>query len=204
MEALTKEAEETTLLIECLWRWRRLCFLWDQVVDNNNGGVGGGRWAKGISNENGCVGRGRGIDDTSEGLEMTTEAVGDRWWPWGIYNDGEGVGEWWWAQIFKQRKRRRWRRINDAYKGSETTPEAAAAQQQAWWIGNDNRVSVFFYIALLTIKLSCLCLIYVLFYYCFHQIPFLLLTEKNTISTAIIWKIFLYQMYTHLVYVSPT
>ena len=49
-----------------------------QGIDSNEGSVGGGRWAQGLSGNYGGVERGRGIDDMSEGLERTTEVVGDR------------------------------------------------------------------------------------------------------------------------------
>ena len=55
------------------------------------------------------------------------------------------------------------RRIDDAYKGSETIPEAAAYQQWALWIGNDRGVFIFLAIASLTATLSFLCLVAVLF-----------------------------------------
>ena len=37
----------------------------------------------------------------------------------------------------------------------------------------------------------------------FHQIPFSPFDARNPISTAIVWKIFLYQVYTNLAYVPP-
>ena len=50
--------------------------LWAQGIDDNDGGIGGGRRAQGISNDDGGVGGGQGIDNTSEGSETTTEAAG--------------------------------------------------------------------------------------------------------------------------------
>ena len=128
-----------------------------------------------------------------------------RWWiddgPGGVYDDNRGIGGGRWARRLKQQKRRRQRRIDDAYKVLDTTTEAAADLRQARWIGNDNEVLVFLVIGLLTVTLSCLCLFAVSFWYCFHQIPFFSFTARNTISTAIMCKIFLYQVYTNLVYV---
>ena len=49
-----------------------------QGIDENDGGVGEGRQARGLSNNDEGVGRRRGIDDTSEGLETMTEATGDQ------------------------------------------------------------------------------------------------------------------------------
>ena len=57
-------------------------------------------------------------------------------------------------------------------------------------IANSNTVS----------SLSRCCL--VLYY--FHQIPLFLFTARNTISTAIMRKTFLHQVYPNLVYVPPT
>ena len=47
----------------------------DQGIDNNDGGVIRVRQARGISDENRGVGRELGIDDASEGLEITEEAA---------------------------------------------------------------------------------------------------------------------------------
>ena len=49
-------------------------------------------------------------------------------------------------------------------------------------------------------SLSCRYLVLLLF----SSDSFFLFTARNTISTAIMWKIFLYQVYTNLAYVSPT
>ena len=62
--------------------------------------------------------------------------------------------------------------MGDASKGSETTTEPSAYRQQARWIGNNNIFLIFLAIVLLTVTLSCLCLVAVSFLYCFHQIPF--------------------------------
>ena len=45
-----------------------------QVIDDNDGGIGGVRREQGLSNNNGGVGGGLGIYDASEVSEMTTEA----------------------------------------------------------------------------------------------------------------------------------
>ena len=47
-----------------------------QGIEEDNGGVGGGRWSRGLSDNDGGVGRGRGINDASEVLETMTEAEG--------------------------------------------------------------------------------------------------------------------------------
>ena len=47
-----------------------------QGIDNDKGGVGGGRWARGLSDNDRGVGGGRGIDDAYEGLKTTMEAAG--------------------------------------------------------------------------------------------------------------------------------
>ena len=73
----------------------------------------------------------------------------------------------------------RQRRIDNASKGLETTTEATLARRQAQWIGNDNGVSIFLPIALLTVTLSHLCLVAVSFCYCFHQIPLFLVHCKK-------------------------
>ena len=175
--------------------------LWAQVIDNNDGGVGRLRWAHGLSDDNIIVDRGRVIYDASEVLKTTTEAARARV----IYDDDGGVGRGRWAQrIQQQQQRRRRRRIYYASKGLETMTEAAVARRRARWIVNNNGVLIFLAIALLTVTLSCLYLVTDSFLYCFRQIPFLLFTAINTISTAIIQKIFLYQVYTNLAYVPPT
>ena len=48
-----------------------------QGIDDNNGDFGVGSQARGLSYDGGGFGGGQGIDDASEGLETTTEAVGD-------------------------------------------------------------------------------------------------------------------------------
>ena len=48
--------------------------LQDKVIDDNNGVVGRVIRTRGLSDYNGGVDRGQGIDDVSEGLEITTEA----------------------------------------------------------------------------------------------------------------------------------
>ena len=61
-------------------------------IDNNNDGVGRVRRAQGLSDNDGGVGRGQGIDDDSEGLEMTMEAAGYWRHAQGIYDNDKGVG----------------------------------------------------------------------------------------------------------------
>ena len=53
--------------------------------------------------------------------------------------------------------------IDDASKVSETKMEAAADRLRYQFIGNDNGVSIFLAIALLTVTLSCLYLVAVSF-----------------------------------------
>ena len=62
-----------------------------ESIDDNGGGVGRVRRAKGIINNDGVVDRGRGIRDASEGSETTTEAAGSRQRAQGIYNNNEGL-----------------------------------------------------------------------------------------------------------------
>ena len=66
--------------------------LWAQLIENDEGGIGVGRQARGLRDENGGGGGGRGIDDASEMPEMATEAVGDRRRARRIYNNDGGVG----------------------------------------------------------------------------------------------------------------
>ena len=49
------------------------------------------------------------------------------------------------------------------------------------------------------LSLSCRCLVL----YCFHRINFFPFTSRNTISTEIMRKIFLYQVFTKLAYIPP-
>ena len=65
--------------------------------------------------------------------------------------------------------------------------------------------SVYFLsIVLLTVTMSLLCLVAVSFWYCFSHITFLPVHCEKTIKTAIVQKIYLYQVYTNLAYASPT
>ena len=45
-----------------------------QVIDNEGGGVGRVREARGLSDNDGGVGRGQGIENASKGSETMTEA----------------------------------------------------------------------------------------------------------------------------------
>ena len=173
-------------------------------IDNDNGGVVRVRRASRLSNYNGGIGRGRGIRNASEGPETTTEAAGARRRSRGIYDDDRGVGGGRWAQRLQQRQRMCPRRIDDASKGPKATTETAADRRQAQWISNDNGVLISIAFRLLTVTLSRLCLVAVSFWYCFHHIPFFSLSAWNNISTAIMWKLFLYKVYTNLSYVPPT
>ena len=177
-----------------------------QGIDKNAGIVGRVRRACGLSDDNGGIDIGRVIYDASEGSETTEEASGAIWQDQGIYNYGGGVDRGRWARRQQQRQRQwmRWRRTDDASMGSEMMTEAAADLWQARWIGNDNRVLISIAIGLLTVTLSRLCLFAILFLYCFHQIPFPPFASRDTISTAIIRKIFLYQLYTNLAYAPLT
>ena len=180
--------------------------LWDQGIDDSNGSVSVDisrvRRVRRLSNDGGGVGRRRVIYDASEGSETTTEAVVTRQRAWEIYDNGGGVGGGRWARILLLQQRRRRRRIYNVSKGSETITEAAAYQRQARWIGKDNGVLIFLAIGLLTVTLSCLCLFAVSFWYCFHQILFFF-AARNTISTANMLIIFLYQVFANLEYVPP-
>ena len=65
----------------------------DQGIEENDGGIGRVRWARGLSDGNGGVVRGREIYDVSKGSDTTTEAAGARKIARGIYdNDGGVVG----------------------------------------------------------------------------------------------------------------
>ena len=78
-----------TRLSERLQRRRRRC-VWDQGIDDNDGGFGRGRLAQGFSNNTRVVGKGQGIDDASKEPEAMTEAEGDRQKAQGIYDDDGG------------------------------------------------------------------------------------------------------------------
>ena len=106
------------------------------------------------------------------GSEKKTEAAGAWRRAQGIYDDNKGVGGGIWEWRLQQRQQRRRRSIYNASKGLETTTEATAAQQRAQWIGNDDIVSIFLAIASLTVILSRLCLVLILFWYFFRPIPF--------------------------------
>ena len=163
---VTNAYEWTSLKAEAL-----VC-LRAQVIDDNDGVIGRVKPFRGLRDNDRGVGRRRGIHDASEVSETTAEAEGARRQARGIYDKDRGVGGGRWARRLKQQQwRRRWR-IDDAYKESETMTEAEADWRQARWIGNNNGVLVFIAIAFLIVTLSCLCLVAVSFWYCFHQIPF--------------------------------
>ena len=63
-----------------------------QIIDDDAGGVNGGRRAWGLSNDNGGVGGGRGIDDVYEVSETTAETTGYRRRAQGIYDNNGGIG----------------------------------------------------------------------------------------------------------------
>ena len=172
-------------------------------IDDNNGGVSRVRRSKGLSDNDGGVGRGQGIRNASNGLETMREVAGSRQQARVIHNNDEGTRGKIWAQRLQQWQQMRQCRIDDESKESKTTMEAETDQRRAWWIGNDNRVLIFLAFRLLTVKIYCLCLVAVSFWCCFRQIPFFWSAAWNTISTAIIRKIFLYQMYTNLACVPP-
>ena len=52
--------------------------LWDQGIDNNDGGIGRVRRDFRLSDDDDGVSRGRGIYNTHEGLETTADAAGAR------------------------------------------------------------------------------------------------------------------------------
>ena len=141
-----------------------------QVIDDDVGGVGRGRQARGLSNDNQGIGGGRGINNVSEWSETTTEVA----WDWrsslGIYDDDGGVGGGIWAQRQQQQQQRRRRRIDDASKESDTTTEAAVSQWRDRCINNNNGVSILFAIISPSVTLSRFCLVDVSFWYFFHRI----------------------------------
>ena len=63
-----------------------------RVIDDNDVGVGKVRWARRLGDDVGGVGRGQGIYDASKGSETTTDVVGYRQRPQGIYDDNGGIG----------------------------------------------------------------------------------------------------------------
>ena len=58
-----------------------------QGIDNDDGGVGRVRRARGLNDDDRGIGIGHGIRDASEGLETATEAVGDRRRAQGTYDN---------------------------------------------------------------------------------------------------------------------
>ena len=62
-----------------------------EVIENDDGGVGRVRQAKGLSDNDVGIRRRRGIRDASEGSETMAEAAGDRRRAQGIYNNDGGV-----------------------------------------------------------------------------------------------------------------
>ena len=48
----------------------------DKGIDNNDDGIGRVQQTRRLIDNNRCVSIGRGIDDASEGLETTAEALG--------------------------------------------------------------------------------------------------------------------------------
>ena len=166
-----------------------MCLL-SEGIDDNDSGVGILRQAKGLSNNDRCVGRGRRIRNASEILKTKTEAAGARRRPQGFY--------------VQQRQRMRRKRIVEASKGLKTMTAAEEDWRRAWWIGNNKGILILLAFRLLAVTLSRLCRVPVLFWYCFHQILFFLFDAQNTISTVIMRKIFVYQIYTNLAHVPPT
>ena len=86
-------------------------------------------------------------------------------------NENGGIGEGYMTCPMYQRQRWRRQRLDDR-------PD---------WIGNDNGVSVFLAIALLTVTLSRLCIVAVSFWF-FSSDSFFSFTARKTISTAIMRK----------------
>ena len=136
-----------------------------QSIDNYNNGVCIVRQVLGLSNNDGGVGKGQKIDYASKKSEKTTEAAGARRRAQEIYDDDGGVSRGRYAQRLKQQQQRRRWRIENAFKGWETTAEAAADRQRTRWIGNNNDVLISLAIVLLIVTLSCINLVTVLFSY---------------------------------------
>ena len=179
--------------------------IWVNVSNSRGAGVfTGSGYARRLSNVNKGVVRRWRIRDKSKVLKTTSDAVGDRRRSKGIYKDNRGVRGGKWTRRLQQQQRKCRRRIYDASKGLKTTKEAAADWRQARWIGKNSRVLIFLAIGLLTVTLSHIYLVAVSFWYCFHHITFCLFAAQNTISTAIMRKIFLYQVYTNLEYLPST
>ena len=85
-ETYAEEVEETTRLSERLRRRRRRCIYRPRELTTKTAAS-----ARGLSDDDGGVGGVRGIDDASEGLEMTTEAAGVRQRERGTYNNDGGL-----------------------------------------------------------------------------------------------------------------
>ena len=114
----------------------------------------------------------------SEVSETTTEAAGAQLRSQGIYDDDGGFGRGRRARRLQQRQRRRRKSIDDVSKRLDMTTEAEAAQRRARCIGNDNVVSIFLAIALLTVTLSRLCIAAVLFWFFFNRFLFFVHCNK--------------------------
>ena len=119
----------------------------------------------------------------------------------------------------QQQWRRRWREMST--KTTKTTTEASSEDIQCVQGTGDNDGGVskittvpvdwqqqqsvdFLFYCITNIHtvsfLYCRCIVLILF----SSDSFFLFTERNTISTAIMWEIFFYQVYTHLAYVPRT
>ena len=158
--------ERTYLMAE-----EEMC-LRSQGIDDSDGGIGIGRRSWGLSDDNRGVGGERGIDSASERSEKTADTMGARRRARGIYDNDGGVGRGIWERRLQQPQWRRRQRIDNAFKGLETTTEPAAAWQQDQWIGNNNGVLILLATVSLPVTLSRLCLVAVLFWYFFQQIYF--------------------------------
>ena len=74
-----------------------------QGIDDHNGGIYVGRWARGVSDDDRCVGGGRGTYDVSEGLEKMADIAGAQRRSQRIYNNDGGVGGGIREQIIQQK-----------------------------------------------------------------------------------------------------
>ena len=154
-----------------------VCFRAEGFEDNNID-VWRVRHTKGLSDDDGGISRQQGIRDAPKESETTTDAEGDRRRSRRICNNDRSFEGGRWSQRQQQRKRMRRRRIEDASKVSKTKTEVAEDRQWAWWIRNYNNVLILLDFKYQAVTMSCLFLVAISFWYCFHQIPFFCLMHE--------------------------